>query len=43
MLRGDTKQKQVKLKELIVNGSAVRDMDEIKKAITEFGERIGGM
>ncbi len=33
----------MKLEELIVNGTAVKNMDEIKKAITEFWERIGGM
>ncbi len=42
-MRGGTKQEKVKLEELIVNGTAVKDMDEIKKAVTEFWERTGGM
>ncbi len=32
----------MKLEKLIVNGTAVRDMEEIQKAITEFWKRTGG-
>ncbi len=41
-MKGDIKKEQ-KLEELIVNGTPVRDMYEMKKVITEFWGRTDGM